>query len=125
MDTLGLVQSVVVHAASVADCEGAKRVVARAGEQAHQLQKVWCDGGYEGKLDEWAAQHTSFVLEVVTRPSGSRGWQVLPKRWIVERTFAWLLRCRRLVRDYEYLPESSESWIYLAMTHLMLRRLAS
>ena len=100
-------------------------MVARAGEQARQLQKEWCDGGYEGKLDEWAVQHTSFALEVVQRSPGSRGWQLLPKHWIVERTFAWLLRCRRLVRDYEYLPESRESWIYLAMTHLMLRRLTS
>jgi putative transposase len=117
------VHGLVVHAASVADGVGAKQVVARAGAPAARLQKGWCAGGYAGKLAEWAAEHTGFVLEVVGRP-GSQGWHVLSKRWIVERTFAWLLKCRRLVRDYEYLPQSSESWIYLAMTQLMVRRLA-
>lgn len=124
VDTLGLLHGLVVHAANVADCVGAKQVINHAGEQTGRLQKVWCDGGYEGKLEDWATQHTHFTVEVVQREPGRRGWHVQPKRWIVERTFAWLLRYRRLVRDYEYHPESSASWIYLAMTSLMLQRLA-
>jgi transposase len=119
----------VVHAAHLSERAGAERVLARAGTGADgaprltRLARVWCDGGYEG-FPQWAAAQGRFVAEMVQRPAGSKGWVTLPKRWIVERTFAWLVRYRRLVRDYEYLPESSEAWIYLAMTHLMLRRLA-
>jgi transposase len=88
------------------------------------MKRIWCDGGYEGFV-QWAEKHCAFAVEMVERPAGSKGFVALPKRWIVERTLAWLLRYRRLVRDYEYLPESSEAWIYLAMSHVMLRRLAS
>lgn len=124
VDTLGLLCGLVVHAGHLSERAGAERVLVRAQAQGHlaRLQQVWCDGGYEGFV-QWAATHCSFAVAMVERPAGSKGFVALPKRWIVERTLAWLLRYRRLVRDYEYLPESSEAWIYLAMTHVMLRRL--
>ena len=126
VDTLGLLCGLVVHAGHLSERAGAELVFARAqaGRHLDRLERVWCDGGYEGFV-QWAAAQGSFVAEMVERPAGSRGFVALPRRWIVERTLAWLGRCRRLVRDYEYLPESSEAWIHLAMTGLMLRRLAS
>jgi len=71
----------------------------------------------------WALTVYGWALEIVKRPDDATGFRVLPRRWVVERTFGWLGRCRRLSKDYEALPETSEAWIYLAMTHLMLRRL--
>lgn len=122
VDTLGLLHGLVVHSGQLSERAGAELVLARAGSGLRRLQRLWCDGGYEG-FAQWASEHYAFVVEVVERPAGTKGWVVLPKRWIVERTLAWLMRCRRLGRDYEYLPESSEAWIYLAMSQLMLRRL--
>ena len=126
MDTLGLICGLVVHAGNLSERAGAEQVLARAETRQHlgRMERIWCDGGYEGFV-QWAAKHCTFAVEMVERPPGSKGFVALPKRWIVERTLAWLLRYRRLVRDYEYLPESSEAWIYLAMSHVMLRRLAS
>jgi putative transposase len=125
VDTLGLLHGLVVHAGPLSERAGAELVLfqaAAAGTGLQRLQRVWCDGGYEG-FAQWANEHDSLVVERVERPAGTKGWVVLPKRWIVARTLAWLLRCRRLARDYEYLPESREAWIYLAMSQLMLRRL--
>jgi putative transposase len=126
VDTLGLLCGLVVHAGNRSERAGAELVLARVQAEGHldRLQQVWCDGGYEGFV-QWAASHCPFAVTMVERPAGSKGFVALPKRWIVERTLAWLLRYRRLVRDYEYLPESSEAWIYLAMSHVMLRRLKS
>ena len=88
------------------------------------LLLVWADGGYAGKLIEWVQeQHWGFALEIVKRSDDMTGFVVLPHRWIVERTFAWLDNYRLLSKEYEYSPESSQSDIYLAMIHLMLRRL--
>ena len=84
---------------------------------------IWADGGYAGQLIEWTRQLGRWVLEIVKRSDDMTGFVVLPKRWIVERTFSWFGRYRRLSKDYETLTESSESVIYLAMTHLMVRRL--
>jgi transposase len=125
VDTVGLVHGLVVHAAHLSERAGAQRLLAQAGQPGRglpRLERLWCDGGYEG-LPQWAAAHCLFAVEMVERPAGTKGWVSLPKRWVVERTLAWLQRCRRLVRDYEYLPASSKAWIYLAMTGLMLRRL--
>jgi len=83
------------------------------------------DGTYRGKLLAWVVDHCGFILQPVLRSDDVKGFVVLPRRWVVERTFAWLTQCRRLSRDYEVLPASSEAMIYLAMTRLMLRRLAS
>ena len=97
-----------------------------------RLSLIWADGGYRGQLADWVASLSGWVLEIVQRPKDSRTFEVLPRRWVVERTLAWLGRCRRLSKslprtrygDYETLPETTESWVYIAMTHLMLRRLA-
>ena len=79
---------------------------------------------YRGKLVDWVADHWQFRLQPVLRRDARPGFVVLPRRWVVERTFAWLTQCRRLSKDYEVLPASSEAMIYIAMTRLMLRRLA-
>jgi putative transposase len=123
VDTLGLIMAVVVHAASVQDRDGAKEVLARVKGRFPRLQLIWADGGYAGKLIEWVASFGRWTLDIVKRSDKTSGLVVLPKRWIVERTFAWLGRHRRLSKDYEELTDSSESMIYLAMIHLMSRRL--
>jgi putative transposase len=120
---LGLLLVVVVHAANIQDRDGAKLVLAKLAGKFWRLKLIWADGGYAGQLIEWARQLGRWVLEIVKRSDDVTGFVVLPKRWIVERTFSWLGRYRRLSKDYETLPESSESVIYLAMTHLMIRRL--
>ena len=123
MDTLGLVLAVVVHAASVQDRDGAKLVLAKLVGQVPRLRLLWADGGYAGKLIDWVRETCGWVLAIVKRSDAATGFQVLPKRWIVERTFAWLGRYRRLSKDYEATTESSEAWVTIAMIHLMLRRL--
>ena len=87
------------------------------------MELIWADGSYRGELITWVEEVLGWKLEVVEKPKDQNGFQVLPKRWIVERTFAWLVRQRRLARDYERLPETSESFIYVAMIRLMLRKL--
>lgn len=83
---------------------------------------IWVDGGYRGALVAWVAKKFSFRLRLVSRPKGQKGFVLLARRWVVERTFAWLGYHRRLSKDYERLPQSSEAFIYIAMTRLMLRR---
>jgi putative transposase len=124
VDTLGLVLAVVVTAASVSDPAGARLLFKRLGGACKKLRRVWVDGTYRGQLIAWVMMHLWFVLSPVLRSDDQKGFVVLPKRWIVERTFAWLTQCRRLGKDYEGLTESSEAMIYLAMIRLMLRRLA-
>ena len=123
VDTLGLVLAVVVHAANIQDRDGAKLVLALLKGRFSRLKLIWADGGYAGQLIEWARKLGRWVLEIVRRSDDRAGFVVLPKRWIVERTFSWFGRYRRLSKDYETLTESSESVIYLAMTHLMVRLL--
>ena len=124
MDTLGLIVAVVVHAASIQDRDGAKLVLAKVATRAPRLQLVWADGGYAGKLIDWTRETCGWLLTIIKRTDDVKGFQVLPRRWVVERTFAWLGRYRRLSKDYEGCPESSEALILLAMIHLMVRRLA-
>jgi putative transposase len=124
VDTLGLLLAVVVHAADVQDRDGAKLVLARLVGRFPRLVLIWADGGYAGRLLVWALVTVGVVVEVVAKPAGGRGFAVLPKRWIVERTFAWLGRSRRLSKDYEALAATGEAWIRIAMIHLMLKRLA-
>ena len=123
VDTLGLLLAVVVHAANIQDRDGAKLVLAKLLGRFPRLQLIWADGGYAGQLVEWARTFGGWLLEIVKRPPDSHQFQVLPRRWVVERTSAWLGRCRRLSKDYEELPQTSEAWVQIAMIHLMLRRL--
>ena len=124
VDTLGLLLVVVVTAASVGDREGARQCLARRGGQLKKLRKVWADGGYDGApLRAWFIERLRIALTVVLRPQESKGFVLLPRRWVVERTFAWLNLCRRLSKDYERETSTSEAWIYIAMTRLMLNRL--
>lgn len=124
---MGNLLTVVVHAANVQDYHGARLVFERLGAlRWERLQKIWADAIYKGDKDlhAWIAAQFGWDLEVVEREPGVKGFQVVPKRWVVERTFAWLGRNRRLSKDYELLPETSEAWLYIAMTNLMTRRLA-
>lgn len=123
VDTLGLVLAVVVHAANIQDRDGAKLVLAKLPGRFPRLQIIWADGGYAGQLIAWVQELGGWVLEIVKRSKDASGFAVVPKRWIVERTFAWLGKYRRLSKDYEAKTHTSETVIYLAMIHLMVRRL--
>ena len=125
VDTLGLLLVVIVTAASVSDSQGARLLFARLSGACKKLRLIWVDGGYRGKLIDWVTQHMRFLLRVTLRPDGAKGFILLPRRWVVERTLAWLCQSRRLSKDYERLPKSSEAMIYLSMTRLMLRRLTA
>jgi putative transposase len=122
VDTMGLLLAVVVHSASVQDRDGVKRVTEGLKAKFPRLKLIWADGAYEAAVG-WAKQFGRFVLELVRKPAGQKGFVLLPRRWVVERTFAWLVRCRRLARDYERLTESSEAMVHVAIIRLMLRRL--
>jgi len=124
VDTLGLLLVVVVHAANIQESDGAKLVLRRALGWFPRLRLIWADQGYKDHLVAWAAAAAGWVVEIVARPKEQRGFAVLPRRWVVERTFAWLGRNRRLSKDYEGLPETHEAWVQVAMIHLMLKRLA-
>ena len=126
VDVMGLLLVVLVHKASVQERAGAKQLLQRAVLKGFdRLHLIWADGGYDGQpMIDWVLAFTGWLWHVVTRPKGNAGFSVLPRRWVVERTFAWLGRYRRLSKDYERLPETSEAFIYAAMIRLMLRRLA-
>lgn len=115
--------AVVVHAANLQDRDGAKLVVAKLKEGFPRLSLIWADGGYAGKLIEWVQEFGHWVLQIVKRNDDLPRFVVLPRRWVVERTFAWFGKYRRLSKDYETLTETSETMIYLAMTNLMIHRL--
>lgn len=128
VDTLGLILRVFVTAASVGEREGGKDVlkrVKRMGKDVSRLHTIWVDGGFDGEpFMLWVMDFCRWIVQVVLRPQPTNGFVVLKKRWVVERTFGWLMGCRRLVRDYELLPETSETFIYLAMIRIMVKRLA-
>jgi putative transposase len=125
VDTLGLLLAVVVHPANIQDRDGAKRVFAKARLLGSwpRLGRVWADGGYAGKLIAWVSSFCHWALEIVKRNDKLKGFQLLPKRWVVERTFSWLSNYRRLSKHYAYWNETGEAMIHLAMIHPMLRRL--
>jgi putative transposase len=123
VDTIGLLLMVVVHTANIQDRDGAKQVLGKAKSCFPRLRLVWADGGYRGNLIDWVKQVCGWTLEIVKRDKDVKGFQVLPRRWVVERTFGWLGRYRRLSKDYEGLTETSKALIYAAMVRLMVRRL--
>jgi putative transposase len=120
---MGLLLAVVVHAANIQDRDGAKLLLAKAKGCFPRLKLIWADGGYAGQLIDWVASTCQWVLEIVRRCDKAIGFHVLPRRWIVERTFGWLGRYRRLSKDYEYLTDTGETLIQIAMIQLMLHRL--
>ena len=126
VDVMGLILVVLVHKASISERAGAKTLLQRAlAKGFERLELIWADGGYSGQpMLQWVAQVCGWLFEVIKRSDDAQGFVVLPRRWVVERTFAWLGRFRRLSKDYEGLPETSEAFIYAAMVRIMLRRLA-
>jgi putative transposase len=124
VDTLGLMIAVVVTSANVQDYHGAKPVLEKVKDRCPRLKVVWADGIYEKEwLIAWVEAECGWELQVTKRSDKEKGFKVVAKRWVVERTFAWLGRYRRLSKDYEKLPETSEAMIQMAMIHIMLRRL--
>ena len=136
VDTEGLVIGVAVHEANIADRDGAKLLVKKVGDQLPRMEKVWADRGYNGKIGEWIKERLGWTLEIVKPPRRWArvpadeepppwvGFTVLPRRWVIERTIAWIMRNRRMSRDYEFLAQTTEVLVYVAMIRLMLRRLA-
>jgi putative transposase len=138
VDTEGLVLAVTVHEASIADRDGAKLLLEKVGgDRLPRMQKIWADRGYNGQIGEWIKERLGWALEIVKPPRRwvrvpaneepppyPAGFIVLPRRWVIERTIAWIMRNRRMSRDYEFLAQTTEVLIYVAMIRLMLRRLA-
>lgn len=126
VDTLGNLLEVVVHAANIQDDHGAKDVLRKVTKTVTTLQRIWADGIYENDgLVEWVRNTLQISLDVVKRSPDQQGFVVLPRRWVVERSFAWLGRYRRLSKDDERCTRSSEGMIYLASIHTMLRRITT
>lgn len=123
VDTMGLVIEALVHNAGIQDRDGGRYLMSKAKLNGAMFTKSYVDGGYQGTFIDWAKTVHDVIVEVVKR-SDLKGFIVLPKRWIVERTLAWLSRARRLARDYERLEQTVRSFIFLAMTRLMLKRIA-
>jgi putative transposase len=131
VDTDGRLLQVLVHAANVQERAGAKILLGHLRFPAHRLRQMWCDAGYWGEeFPHWVQEHCGCRLEilspneVVNRRAGRKGYVAQPRRWVVERTFAWLGRYRRLSKDYEQNPKSSEAWILLASAALLLHRIS-
>jgi len=123
VDTLGLILALVVHPANIQDRDGGKLLIEQLGRCFRRLEVIFADGGYAGRFVDWAAGWYGRFVEIVARTSANT-FEVLPKRWIVERTFSWLGKYRRLSKDYETLTECSEAMIYIAMINLMVHRLS-
>lgn len=125
VDVMGLVLAVVVHSAGIQDRDGARLVFDRVRKRYKRLTLIWADGGYAGKLVAWVKESCGRDLEIVKRNDDLKGFHVLPRRWVVERTFGWLGRYRRMSKDYEFHPETSETMVHVAMIHLMVRRVTA
>lgn len=124
VDTEGRVLGVLVVPAEWSEPQGARRLLARLLPRLPRLLKLWADQGYRGDLAAWLQTEFGVALEVVTRPPHQRGFVVIARRWVVERSLAWLSRNRRLTKEYEHLPASSTLLLHLAASHLLLKRLA-
>ena len=121
VDVLGLLISIVIHSAAITDRDGAKFVIEHALKTYPTIQIFWADGGYTGKLIDWVLSTWQRILEIIKRPRGK--FKIVQWRWIVERTFGWLSRYRRLSKDYERYPKHSGAWAKVAMINLMIHRL--
>lgn len=124
-DTEGRVAGLDVHDADLPDPEAGKDVLDVTKGEHPDLAKLWADGRYQGSFVAFAKDDLGIEVELVKRAPAAKGFVLLARRWVVARTFSWLLACRRLVRDYEQLAESSKAWIYIAMSRLYLHRLAT
>jgi transposase len=124
VDTAGLLLAVVVTMAGIQDRDGGARLLALPRERFSTVTLVWADGGYAGRLVIWARKVLTLTVQVVKRTDDLAGFKVLPRRWVVERTFGWISKHRRCVRDYETLPEHHETMVYISMIMIMSRRLA-
>jgi len=138
VDTLGLVLAVSLSTADCADGPGAKPLIEGVWKQLPRMKKVWVDSGYKEGFAQWLTATTGWEIEIVRRPGDGehgvwveanqrvapapRGFQVMPRRWVVERTLAWLCRYRRLSKDYEGTTASAAAWIWIAMSRLLLHR---
>jgi putative transposase len=123
VDTMGLLLAVVVHTAAIQDRDGAKLVMMKIAGRFPRLKLIWADGAYAGQLIDWVKAFGDWILHIVKRQASQKGFVVLPRRWVVERTLAWICRNRRLSKDYERRIETTEAVVLLSMIHLMLRRL--
>ncbi len=126
VDTMGLLLAVVVTAASVDDAAGGEQVLGLVESDAFpRLRVIWADGKYHShNLYTWIEENADYRLHIVSRPAAAKGFVLLPKRWVAERTLAWLGRSRRLSKDYEVLNETSEAMIIMSAVHMMVKRLA-
>lgn len=125
VDTLGLLVGVVVHAADIQDRDGAPIVLKSILKRWPWLRHVFADGGYAGPKLRGALQKIGkFTIEIIKRSDSAKGFEILPRRWVVERTFAWLGRCRRLAKDFERSIESAQAWVLIANIRMLTRRLA-
>ena len=124
VDTLGLLIVVLVTTAAVQDRDGGRLVLDKAKTAMPSIAVIWADGGYAGRLVAFAHQLLRVTVEIVRKKDGQRTFEVLPRRWVVERTLSWISRCRRLDHDYERLPAHSEAMVHWAMIGVMVRRLA-
>lgn len=123
VDSMGLLLEIKVHSADIQDRDGAKLLLEYVVDRYPELVLIWADGGYRGTLIEWVEKVVEVKLEIIKRNDDVKGFEVQPKRWIVERTLGWLGRNRRLSKDYERYEKTEESWICLGMIYLMINRL--
>ncbi|WP_223479784.1 IS5 family transposase [Oricola indica] len=124
-DTSGLLVGLVIHSAAIQDRDGAPQVLRTIRRRWPWLRHVFADGGYAGpKLKRAIEKVGAFALQIVKRSDTAKGFEVLPRRWVVERTFAWLGRCRRLAKDFERTIASAEAWLFVAHIRLLTRRIA-
>jgi transposase len=124
VDTNGLLLAVVVTIAAIQDRDAGLRLLGALRARFSTISLVWADAGYAGRLVTWAGTVLHLVVEIVKRCDDLTGFRVLPRRWVVERTFAWISKRRRCVRDYETLPQHHEAMVHIAMIMTMSRRLA-
>lgn len=120
---MGLLLAIVVHPANVPDRDGAYAVLAKLAGRFPRLRLIWADGGYGGQVAELVKLTWGWTVAIVKRATDAVGFTVVPRRWVVERTFGWFGRYRGLSKDYEELPQSSEAMVLIAMIQVMLKRL--